>query len=54
MYRIWKQIKHDINKKAWDSTNGLMDLVSKQLDVILVKEPIQKDTNSACDPPTAW
>ena len=45
MYRIWDQIYHDIQNKNWDSTNGLRDLVRNQLDIILVKEPIQKDPN---------
>lgn len=42
MDRIWKSIKQDVENRKWD-TNGLQDLYTKQLDVILKKEPVKKN-----------
>lgn len=44
MDSIWKQIKQDVDNQQWD-TKGLEELYDKELDVILVKEPIGIDPN---------
>jgi hypothetical protein len=44
MEKLWKSIKKDVQNRKWD-TNGLQEMIDKQLDVILVKELINFDAD---------